>query len=95
MDKGFVYYKLCGHCFRIPSRENPKAKESSNMNVVLRFKNEACAERSQLGHGFEDVHDHFQAGLPYGWVMSLNNFGLECEEIISEEQANQVGYIIV
>lgn len=95
MDKGFVYYKLCGQCFRIPSKDNPNPKEFASQHVVVRFKNEHHAERSQLVNGFEDVHEHFQAGLPYGWVMSLNNFGLECQDVISEEEANKIGYIIV
>lgn len=65
------------------------------MEVVVRFKSESRAERSQLGNGFRDIEEYFQAGLPLGWVMDLNEFGIECRDIISEEEANKRGFIIV
>lgn len=94
MDKGFVYYVLVGKCRKFATDTDPN-RITANMYVVVRFKNEARAEYSQLGNGFHDVEEHFQAGLPFGWYMDLDEFGIECQDTISEEEANKRGFIIV
>ena len=94
MNKGFVYYDLCAKCRRYPSSNNNDTSEVTNMHVVVRFKNEVRAEASQLMLGFQDVEQHFQAGLPFGWVLEMDKFGIECHDVISEEEANKRGFII-
>lgn len=93
MDKGFVYYVLVGKCRKFATNTD-QTRTTANMHVVVRFKNEARAEKSQLGNGFHDVEEHFQAGLPFGWYMDLDEFGIECHDTISEEEANKRGFII-
>lgn len=92
MDKGFVYYVLTGRCRKYPTNTD-SSKGVKNMEVVVRFNNESIAEYEQLGNGFYNVREEFQAGLPFGWAM--DDYGIECLTKISEEEANKRGFIIV
>jgi hypothetical protein len=94
MQKQYVYYELVGKCRKFGTNVN-NSKGEARQHVVVRFKNERVAEQSQLGNNFEDIKDHFQSGLPMGWVLDLDYFGIECNNVISEEEANRHNFIIV
>lgn len=97
MNKGSdecVFHVLCGRCRKFPTNTDPSSYVQ-NMTVVVRFQNERKAQFSQLGNNYEDVREQFQAGLPMGWIMWLDDYGIDCEATISKEEADQRGFVII